>query len=83
MALGTVRYWAAAKAAAGVAEEPFEAATLAELMGKITGDREELARVLRRSSFLVNGAPVGRRAPESVVLEEGATVEVLPPFAGG
>ena len=26
----TVRYWAAAKAAAGIAEEPFDAATLAE-----------------------------------------------------
>ncbi|MFI6457600.1 MoaD/ThiS family protein [Streptosporangium amethystogenes] len=83
MATGTVRYWAAAKDAAGIAEEPFEAETLAELMTKITPGREELARVLRRSSFLVNGDPVGRRAHETIVLAEGATVEVLPPFAGG
>ncbi|MEU7003568.1 MoaD/ThiS family protein [Nonomuraea sp. NPDC046570] len=83
MATGKVRYWAAAKDAAGVAEEPFEAANLAELMTKITADRDELGRVVRRSSFLIDGAPVGRRAHGSVVLEEGVTVEVLPPFAGG
>ena len=83
MAQGTIRYWAAAKDAAGVAEEPFEAATLAELMAKITRDRDELASVVRRSSFLINGAPVGKRAHEAVVLDDGATVEVLPPFAGG
>ncbi|WP_157254775.1 MoaD/ThiS family protein [Nonomuraea typhae] len=83
MATGKVRYWAAAKDAAGVAEEAFEAATLGELMAKITAGREDLARVVRRSSFLVDGDPVGRRAHEDVVLGEGVTVEVLPPFAGG
>jgi molybdopterin synthase sulfur carrier subunit len=83
MATGVIRYWAAAKDAAGVAEEPFEAATLAELIGKITLGRDELARVVRRSSFLVNGDPVGRRAHDTIVFAEGAAVEVLPPFAGG
>jgi molybdopterin synthase sulfur carrier subunit len=82
MAVGTVRYWAAAKAAAGVAEETFEAATLGELVKKITRN-PELERVLARSSFLINGAPAGRRDPYAVDLPEGATVEVLPPFAGG
>ncbi|WP_327087860.1 MoaD/ThiS family protein [Nonomuraea sp. NBC_01738] len=83
MATGKVRYWAAAKEAAGVAEEPFEAANLEELMTKVTAGRENLARVAARSSFLVDGQPVGRRPHASVVLEEGVTVEVLPPFAGG
>ncbi|MET7459250.1 MoaD/ThiS family protein [Nonomuraea sp. NPDC005501] len=83
MATGKVRYWAAAKEAAGVAEEPFEAATLGELMTNITRDRAELARVVSRSSFLVDGSPVGKRPHDAVVLGEGATVEVLPPFAGG
>ena len=32
MAQGTLRFWAAAKAAAGVAEEPYDAATLAEAL---------------------------------------------------
>ncbi|GIH76035.1 MoaD/ThiS family protein [Planobispora longispora] len=83
MATGTIRYWAAAKDAAGTAEEPFEAATLAELVTKVTAGRDELGRVAARSSFLVDGDPVGRRAHDAVVLPEGATVEVLPPFAGG
>ncbi|MFO7252594.1 MAG: MoaD/ThiS family protein [Actinomycetes bacterium] len=83
MAVGTVRYWAAARAAAGVAEEPFEAATLGELVKKITPRNEELARVLRRSSFLVDGEPAGTRDPDTIVLSDGVTVEVLPPFAGG
>ncbi|GAB2937782.1 MoaD/ThiS family protein [Nonomuraea fastidiosa] len=83
MATGKIRYWAAAKDAAGVAEEPFDAATLGELMTKITQNRAELARVVRRCSFLVDGSPVGKRAHDQVILAEGATVEVLPPFAGG
>ncbi|WP_084964098.1 MoaD/ThiS family protein [Thermoactinospora rubra] len=80
MAVGTIRYWAAAKEAAGVAEEPFEAATLAELVADIT---PRLGDVVRRSSFLVDGQPVGRRPHDQVVLTDGVTVEVLPPFAGG
>jgi hypothetical protein len=31
----------------------------------------------------VDGNPVGGRAPEAVLLEDAAVVEVLPPFAGG
>ncbi|MGW6495709.1 MoaD/ThiS family protein [Nonomuraea angiospora] len=83
MATGKVRYWAAAKEAAGVAEEPFEAVTLGELMTKITQNHADLARVVRRCSFLVDGHPVGKRPHDQVVLADGATVEVLPPFAGG
>jgi len=83
MARGKVRYWAGAKAAAGVAEEPFEAGNLAELMAQITAGRDELARVVQRSSFLIDGSPVGMRDHELVELSDGATVEVLPPFAGG
>ncbi|MBD9701043.1 MULTISPECIES: MoaD/ThiS family protein [Streptomyces] len=84
MPKGTVRYWAAAKSAAGVAEEPYDAATLADAL-TAARDRHpgELDRVLRRCSFLVDGNPVGTRAHETVRLAEGGTVEVLPPFAGG
>jgi len=69
MGMVTVRYWAAAKQAAGVAEEKVSAGTL--------------AAVLARSSFLVDGAPVGSRPPGSVQLADAAVIEVLPPFAGG
>lgn len=80
MARGTLRFWAAAKAAAGVAEEPWEGATLGEVLAAAgAGHGEELARVLERSSFLVDGL----RAGAGTELREGAVVEVLPPFAGG
>jgi molybdopterin converting factor small subunit len=82
----TLRYWAAAKEAAGVAEEAVEATTLAEALeaaGRRHAETARFAQVLRRSSYVVNGDPVGRREPESVSLADGATVEVLPPFAGG
>ncbi|MET9622959.1 MoaD/ThiS family protein [Streptomyces sp. NPDC006464] len=84
MAAGTIRYWAAAKAAAGVAEEPYTAENLAQAL-EAARERHpgELVRVLRRCSFLVDGDPVGTRGHETVRLAEGGTVEVLPPFAGG
>jgi sulfur-carrier protein len=84
MAKVTVRYWAAAKAAAGVAEEPYEAATLAQALDAVRARHTgELSRVLPRCSFLVDGDPVGTRGHETVRLADGGTVEVLPPFAGG
>ncbi|WP_329134852.1 MoaD/ThiS family protein [Streptomyces sp. NBC_01476] len=83
---GTIRYWAAAKAAAGTAEEPYLAATLAEALAaareRHAGD-PRFARVLLRCSFLVDGTPVGTRDHNAVPLPDGGTVEVLPPFAGG
>ncbi|OIJ64836.1 MoaD/ThiS family protein [Streptomyces mangrovisoli] len=80
----TVRYWAAAKAAAQVAEESYEAVTLAEALDAVRERHPgELTRVLRRCSFLVDGDPAGMRDHETVRLAEGGTVEVLPPFAGG
>ena len=86
MAKVTVRYWAAAKEAAGIAEEALEAGNLAELIAAASARRGQDARfssVLARSSFLVDGAPAGRRAPSDLVLPDCARIEVLPPFAGG
>ena len=84
MAKGLIRYWAAARAAAGTAEEPYDAATLAEaLTAAAAGRGADFERVLARSSFLVDGAPVGTRDHAGVALPDGGTVEVLPPFAGG
>jgi molybdopterin converting factor small subunit len=82
----TIRYWAAAKEAAGVAEESVDAGTLSDLINTVVASRKpdgRLATVLARSSFLVNADPVGRAARESIVLDDGSVVEVLPPFAGG
>ncbi|MFE6775981.1 MoaD/ThiS family protein [Streptomyces sp. NPDC057702] len=81
-----MRYWAAAKAAAGTSEEPYAARTLAEALDAARDRhraRPEFARVLLRCSFLIDGDPVGTRDHGTVHLVDGGTVEVLPPFAGG
>ena len=85
MAIVTLRYWAAAKDAAGCDEEKVEALSLADALAAAVGaaGRERLRAVIARSSFLVNGDPVGKRPLDSVVLPDDAVVEVLPPFAGG
>jgi molybdopterin converting factor small subunit len=88
MAIVTMRYWAAAKEAAGVAEETVTADTLAAALGVIrtraaAGGGARLSSVLARSSFLIDGHPVGTRAADAVLLADGAVIEVLPPFAGG
>ena len=77
----TVRYFAAAAEAAGTASEPVDAATLGSLVDAITADRDErFAAVLGRCAVLVDG----RRGDDPAApLPEGATVDVLPPFAGG
>jgi len=86
MATVTIRYWAAAKDAAGVAEDTVEAETLADALEVILDRRGadgRLGSVLAGSSFLVDGAPVGRRTAADLVLHDSAVVEVLPQFAGG
>ena len=77
----TVRYFAGARAAAGVDTETREAASLDELVGQIVGSHgEQLERVLTACSFLVDGTSTRDRA---TALSPGSVVDVLPPFAGG
>jgi molybdopterin synthase sulfur carrier subunit len=81
---GVIRYWAAAREAAGCAEESYAAATLEQaLASAIAAHGPALARVLARCAFVVDGTPVSRRDPATVRLAAGGTIEVLPPFAGG
>ncbi|QDY91529.1 MoaD/ThiS family protein [Arthrobacter sp. UKPF54-2] len=86
-----VRYFAAARAAAGLDEEKFDladGAPLASLLEAILAvERPEppagtppLARILARSSFLVNEVAVRNGA---ALLSADDVVDVLPPFAGG
>jgi molybdopterin synthase sulfur carrier subunit len=86
-----VRYFAAARAAAGVDEERYELSagdTLATLLEAILAvERPEppagtppLPRILSRSSFLLNEVAVRDR---SAALKPDDVVDVLPPFAGG
>lgn len=82
----TVRYWAAARAAAGIAEEQVDATTLAELLDEISRrhrDRDRFEDVIDICSILVGETPVGAKDPSAVLLPRGVSVEFLPPFAGG
>lgn len=84
MATGTIHYWAAAREAAGVAAEPYDAPTLAVALEQARDQHgDTLAKVLRRCSYVVDDAPVGSRDHGVIELSDGGTVEVLPPFAGG
>jgi sulfur-carrier protein len=79
----TVRYFAAARAAAGSDSERVtvsSGATVGELVDGLGGRSQELARVLLRCSFLCDGLAV---RDQSQPLQAGNTIDVLPPFAGG
>jgi len=79
MAEVTIRYFAAARAAAGESTATARADSIKELVDTVSAGRPELARVLGICSFLLDGERVGLTAP----LPEGAKVDALPPFAGG
>jgi len=85
----TVRYWAAARAAAGVESDTVdvgEGTTLAVLLKTVRdlhSDRPKLTDVVGVCSVLVGERPVGSRDPEDVEIRPGDVVELLPPFAGG
>lgn len=74
-----MRYWAGARAAAGVESESVSAGTLAELVAVVGEQRPELTPVLAVSTFLRGGI----RLDADAALSPGDEVEVLPPFAGG
>lgn len=76
----TVRYWAGARAAAGVDSDTVTGcATVGEAVAAVTRLRPALEPVTAVSSLLLEGVPADRDA----ALPAGAVLEVLPPFAGG
>jgi len=79
----TVRYFAAARAAAGSESEQLTVragATVGELIDTLGARSQELARVLGRCSYLCDGLAV---RDQGQPLQAGTTIDVLPPFAGG
>jgi sulfur-carrier protein len=79
----TVRYFAAARAAAGVDDEILAVepgTTVAELVDQLSDRDANLAKVLKRCSFLCDGVAV---RDAKVALHNAQTLDVLPPFAGG
>lgn len=79
-----VRYFAAARAAAGVDEEKVQVAmtaTVADLLDALRAEHGVgLTRVLARCSFLLDQIAV---RDLTTPLAAAATLDVLPPFAGG
>lgn len=83
-----VRYWAAARSAAGVPEESVDVPgplTLAELRAEVVRRHQgsRLPDVIAVCSVLIGDRPVSSGDPAAVVVQPGDTVEFLPPFAGG
>jgi molybdopterin synthase sulfur carrier subunit len=79
----TVRYFAAARAAAGADSETVTlrpGTTVAQLVESLAVRGESLADVLNRCSYLRDGIAV---RDETLALRCGDTIDVLPPFAGG
>jgi molybdopterin converting factor small subunit len=84
-----LRYWASARAAAGVEEDFLEVTgpvTLSALRARaqaLHAGSSRFATVLGTCSVLVEDRPVGSADPGTVQVSPGETVEFLPPFAGG
>ena len=83
-AAATIRYFAAARAAAGTAQEHITIGgtpTIALLLAAAV-DRHgpELARVLPRCSYLLDAVAVH---DTDARVSDGQVLDVLPPFAGG
>lgn len=79
----TVRYFAAAHAAAGVEAETLvvrPGTTVGELVKRLATRGSRLATVLSRCSYLCDGVAV---RDETTTLQSGDTIDVLPPFSGG
>jgi molybdopterin converting factor small subunit len=82
--MAVLRYWAGARAAAGVAEEQVDASTLAAALDAARRSRDErFARVLSVCAFVVDEQPAGLTPPDQVTVRPDSVVDVLPPFAGG
>ena len=81
----SVRYWAAARSAAGIDGESVAGATLADVLTAIHRNHPDrrFAEVLAICSVVIGERPVGSRDPAEIQMASGDTVEFLPPFAGG
>jgi molybdopterin synthase sulfur carrier subunit len=78
----TVRFFAAARAAAGTDAAQTRPGSLLAVTTALTDAYPELASVLPRCSFLLDGVAVHGDLAD-VKVDEGSELDVLPPFAGG
>jgi sulfur-carrier protein len=73
-----VRFWAAARRAAGHDEEAIETSGIDALRTTLAA-RPELRDVMAVAAIMVDG----QAASDTTSLRPGSVVDVLPPFAGG
>ena len=79
----TVRFFAAARAAAGVDSTVLNlesGSTVGDAISELSGQSDKMTLVLRKCSFLADGVAVRDRA---TAIRPHQTLDVLPPFAGG
>jgi molybdopterin synthase sulfur carrier subunit len=79
----SIRYFGAARAAAGVEAETRTVAadtSVADLANQLGAQNPRLAAILARCSYLCDGIAVRDARGR---LQAGQTIDVLPPFAGG
>ncbi|HEX2858304.1 MAG TPA: MoaD/ThiS family protein [Propionibacteriaceae bacterium] len=78
--MATIRWFGAAAEAAGSDVEPTSAATLGDALAAAVLAHPPLEAVLARCSVLIDGV---RTSDPASAVGSGATIDVLPPFAGG
>ena len=75
-----IRYFAAARAAAGVSIQRVEPASLTQILATATANNAQLAHVIEQCSFLVDSVAVNDM---NMPINAGSFIDVLPRFAGG
>ena len=75
-----IRYFAAARAAAGVSVERVNPASLSTILKEVTANNAQLAHVIEQCSFLVDSVAVHDM---DIPINAGSFIDVLPRFAGG
>lgn len=75
-----IRYFAAARAAAGVSIERVNPASLSMILKEVTANNAQLAHVMEQCSFLVDSVAVNDM---DMPVHAGSFIDVLPRFAGG
>ena len=75
-----IRYFAAARAAAGISVERVNPASLSMILKEVTANNAQLAHVIEQCSFLVDSVAVNDM---DMPINAGSFIDVLPRFAGG
>ena len=78
-----LRFWAAARAAAGCEQERCSAGSVQAVLAAAVERHPALAELLPRCSYLLDGVAVASAELHTRPVRPGNTLEVLPPFAGG